>query len=419
MSIASKLSYLNETKELLKNKINDLGGNIDDNDTFRSYVDFLDNIYKDYPKVEGEGTNITLENTNIGKIQTILKGQNYQITSENEPSPDYPQPIESVQGLQNIKIEDKNLFSDIIIGQTFRNQSDRNRALIYGKILPNTSYTISFGDNTGIDGLHYFEKANKEDDTITYGTKLITTTTTKTTQNNSNWIGIQINKTNVTLEDVKNIKLQLEKGNTASSYVEHNEQNYNVNLNNIQINENEYIFKNEISSEHYDSNLDLDAYYYYKLKNKVIFDGTENWKFGTGNVFYVDNVTNYATSNNIPMSNYFKGITNVTGEGDGAFVTNDNVIAFINISGATTPRFYICSSKFNSNVNTLKTWLTTHNIEVLYNQNVGEYIKITNENLINNLNNLETAKSYDDTTLISTNGNLPVILNAKALMKGV
>ena len=74
---SEKLTYLNDTKTKLKNVINYAGANIT-NDTFRSYpeklydkfVDFVtngtDSLYSSLPKVTGEGTELTLNNTANG-----------------------------------------------------------------------------------------------------------------------------------------------------------------------------------------------------------------------------------------------------------------------------------------------------------------------------------------------------------------
>lgn len=45
MATTDKLNYLNETKNLIKGKLNSLGANITDNDTFRSYVEAIDDIH--------------------------------------------------------------------------------------------------------------------------------------------------------------------------------------------------------------------------------------------------------------------------------------------------------------------------------------------------------------------------------------
>ena len=75
---AQKLTYLNETKQLLKKAINDLGGDLTEESTFRSYSNALDTIYNEYPKVTDTGEDITLENTKKGKMNIDLEGQTSQ-----------------------------------------------------------------------------------------------------------------------------------------------------------------------------------------------------------------------------------------------------------------------------------------------------------------------------------------------------
>lgn len=48
-NINNKLNYLNETKELIKEALNQLGAEINDNDTFSSYINKIENLYNEYP----------------------------------------------------------------------------------------------------------------------------------------------------------------------------------------------------------------------------------------------------------------------------------------------------------------------------------------------------------------------------------
>ena len=48
MATIDKLNYLNETKQLIKGALNDLGAEITDENTFRSYVDKINDIYEEY-----------------------------------------------------------------------------------------------------------------------------------------------------------------------------------------------------------------------------------------------------------------------------------------------------------------------------------------------------------------------------------
>lgn len=107
-TIAQKLTYLDDTKSLLKDKINALGGNIDNSTTFREYAEELDTIYSSLPKVTGEGTEVTLSPTLKGKLGIIPKGNSIQ---EGTPTPENPISISSVTGNNNVVVRGKNLFN--------------------------------------------------------------------------------------------------------------------------------------------------------------------------------------------------------------------------------------------------------------------------------------------------------------------
>lgn len=51
-TLAEKVVYLNETKKLIKDALNDLGANIEESDTFRSYVGKINDIIENYPEEE-------------------------------------------------------------------------------------------------------------------------------------------------------------------------------------------------------------------------------------------------------------------------------------------------------------------------------------------------------------------------------
>ena len=75
---SQKLTYLNDTKGLLKDRINSLGGNITSQTTFRNYATELDNIYDELPKVSGTGTSINLTPTLKGRITSQMNGDTEQ-----------------------------------------------------------------------------------------------------------------------------------------------------------------------------------------------------------------------------------------------------------------------------------------------------------------------------------------------------
>ena len=49
-----KLEYLSETKELIKQSLNNLGAEITNEDTFRSYVEKINQLAEEYPVEEEE-----------------------------------------------------------------------------------------------------------------------------------------------------------------------------------------------------------------------------------------------------------------------------------------------------------------------------------------------------------------------------
>ena len=107
-TIAEKLTYLNETKSELKDSINNLGGNITSETTFREYATELQDIYDNIPKTSGENSNLSLT-TIKGRIQTDkLEGN----TSQNgTPTPSNPVNIDVVTGEQVVKVENVNLIN--------------------------------------------------------------------------------------------------------------------------------------------------------------------------------------------------------------------------------------------------------------------------------------------------------------------
>ena len=80
VTVFDKLDYLSETKGLIKDSLNNLGSEITDDNTFRNYVEKINQIYNDYPKVTGTGTTFTISNTKKAKMNNTLKGNTEQTT---------------------------------------------------------------------------------------------------------------------------------------------------------------------------------------------------------------------------------------------------------------------------------------------------------------------------------------------------
>lgn len=148
---------------------------------------------------------------------------------------------------------------------------------------------------------------------------------------------------------------------------------------------------------------DNGKWYIYKEIGKHTFSGTFQGA-GVTNVFYSTSITDYLTSNNIPYSNYFKGVSNVSGA-SGMSPEANNSVGFINKSGGVTPRFYIKSDEFNNNSSTLNTWLRTHNTDAYYALANPTTTEITSSNypeLLEQLNAFELLSGLNNITLTSS-----------------
>lgn len=72
----------------------------------------------------------------------------------------------------------------------------------------------------------------------------------------------------------------------------------------------------------------------------------------------------------------------------------------------------------DGNVSTFKTWLSNNNVDTYYILNEQTDTEITNTTLINQLNAIKEATSYNGTTnILQTNNDLPFIITASALKK--
>lgn len=142
-------------------------------------------------------------------------------------------------------------------------------------------------------------------------------------------------------------------------------------------------------------------WYVEKKIGKVVLKGSENWNYRSDyNAFYLNDTTSKGI--NAPLSNYFKGITS-------GITTNDNSVLF------NTTTLYLIYHTLNGVITDLRTWLSTHNTNVYYVLSTPTYIKITDNKLINDLNNLAYGSSYNGQTNVNSSGNMASLLNVNAI----
>lgn len=167
----------------------------------------------------------------------------------------------------------------------------------------------------------------------------------------------------------------------------------------------------------YDSNILYEPYgsgkwYIEKNTDSYIFDGSsdENWSLNSSGTYYKYQwstaLPNKYDVVNTPL--YCNYLTQIT-------VAQGNTA---NIIGICNGLFNGYSIQMIVNISTLeafKTWLSTEQPVVYYILSTPTYEEITNETLIEELNELEKMMSYNGTTNISISGNLPMILSVSAL----
>ena len=238
---------------------------------------------------------------------------------EASPSPDYPQDIEVVTGNHTVFIHGKNHFdyTQAITGYIALSSTDESLATdentrTSGWFLckPNMTYVMSGGNRGRCQfknsaGLITYANATTSGDNFIFTTLQDTVLCRMYVTNDL---------TNYPIENI-----QIEEGSVSTSYEPYQGSTYPISLGNIELckigNYEDYIFKNEVNSPYYDSNLTLDKWYKHSAVHKAILDGSEN--FSTNNkasTYYsfvlltYENVVETSVSNNI-FCNQLKAMT--------------------------------------------------------------------------------------------------------------
>lgn len=443
-TISDKTTYLNTTKTLIREKINDLGQNLDTEDTFRSYVEALEQVYEDYPKIEeNDVTEPSINNTKAGKMEIDLKGNTEQ---NGEPTPDNEIPVEVVSGENTVKVVNKNLFdltnieTQTINGVTFtkninnsiephkeqdfpislssRNLFDKNTVMANARIgqngiiitditadgyslsdyilcKPNTSYTGNTVFTNLYDRIAYYDK-NKTYLSVFDGLNQNTITTP------NNCYYMRFGKQTSQLDT-----FMLVEGSTVPTEYQ---PYYNYELCKIGDYQ-DYIYKNK----------SINKWYIHSLFQKIVFDNdSQFWtgsssadgyaRVGHGNSYDIG-----FKGNNIigVYCNKFKGLTQ-----------NENTPSLTGqhwyVSNADPDRFRIMFRSGDSSLTEkqLATLIKTSGVYIYCFRKNEIDIEITDTTLISQLNALEKAKSYDNVTnIIQENNDLPFILDIKTLKK--
>ena len=248
----------------------------------------------------------------------------------------------------------------------------------YIKVDPNTAYTVSFRLGTGGSHSVLVSEFSSSKSFIVRGGSQSITPYTFTTSSTTEYIRLNYNNTN------NDTDFQLEAGSQATTYA-----TYKTPIELCKIGTSQdYIYK------------DGENWKIHKTTSKYTFVGTEQWSSGgAGNhCCYTTAITDYATSDNVPYSQYFGGVSNVNGAATMGGKP-DNSIAFIDQSA--TVRFYVRTTKFENDALALKAWLSTHNTDVYYALATATDTTITDATLIAQLEAIRTASLENGTNTIT------------------
>ena len=292
----------------------------------------------------------------------------------------------------------KNLadLNETIIGKAWNNATNSGRAVLYIPCKPNTDYTTSY-TGTSVDGVYGVFKTGKDDTTGTSGVYTIAGTRTLTSPANSYWFVLQFAKSNITLNDVLGLTLQVEQGQ-ATSYSPYKNPIYLGKIGTYQ----DYIFRNTTENPNYDSNLEEGQWYIHKEIGRVVLNGSEDWI----GVWRSNNPVRYGWRTAIPnalyptdasqylevLSNYYKSYTQTSLYHDSSYsdYNSSGICIRANNSEVVIKNDNITTSTDATTANNaFKTWLSTHNVELYYVLNTPTNTLIEDEELINQLNEIE------------------------------
>ena len=268
------------------------------------------NIYSRGTYNASQNATLNVENlmlsTNGGDYEPYTGGQ-------PSPSPDYPQPISTIENSLKITSCNKNLWNvdNIEIGSinengVFVSSNVRARAY-YQKIQNNDRITISSGIS-GLSVVPYFYDKNKK--FISYNNGWKTMPYTFDIVKDAKYVAFLFKNSSNTINLDELTQIQLEQNSTATPFEEHLETQITANLP-----EGEFIGK---ISDTYKDTLKVeyneeDGQHHLKLyKNigKKVFDGSENWNKSTsypGN-YYCQSTVPYAITFDV---NCFSNLTNI------------------------------------------------------------------------------------------------------------
>ena len=330
--------------------------------------------------------------------------------NQPSPSPDYPQDVQVVTGDNSINVCGKNLFDKSKISTGYLKEDATlstdaaYRTSDFMPIQPNTTY---YKTSTGSPITKYFDINKVPLNTTTYwDVPTGGSAGTFTTPNNAYYLRFSFPFIGSSAIDIDTIMV---KEGTDATYEAYKGASYPISLGDIELckigNYQDYFYK------------DSDKWYLHKEIGKVVLDGTENWirSGNTSENFFCGALAGVSLPFEVKMGTASDSKSNYFIKGN----KSSNAEVFDMYNGTqyyTTIALYLSTSKA-TDVTTFKNWLTTHNTILYYVLNTPTITEITDTTLIEQLDNLEKAYSYDtQTNITQTNDDMPFILDVEAIL---
>lgn len=380
------------------------------NNNLENIPKLIDGYWETLPKVTGEGTSITLDNTKEGKMKIVLKGNTSQ---EGTPTPEAPQDIHVVSGDNSIVVCGKNLFDidSSLDGKYYESDGTIHTATnAFGELIPisstSVSYNIKNNSTTNVrDYLFIFDENMNRISGPRWGSTVnagATVTLESLSTTNAKYITISV--LGLSPSSKEQIEIQIEKGTTATTYEAYTGESYPISLGDIELckigNYQDYLYK------------DNGSWYLHKEVRHLSLtisdmDNNDNYP-GWNNQTQLKQ--DYPSANN-SFGTYTQYVCNIGVASGSSYATNPCLIN-TNTSGLLmlgTGYFHLTQTQWKEQYPNLV-------VELYYGLQTPYDEEITNTTLISQLDALETAMSYTGQTNISQESNdLASILNATAL----
>lgn len=361
-----------------------------------------------------------------------MKGDTEQ---NGTPTPDSTVPVQTVTGRQVVEVYGKNLLnlqtatttngrmnltiSEPVVNYNFTSISGTGSGLVFDvDIKQGRTYTIKATRSTGVANNNVRISNGDWDTEGAYQGVNVANTfgngATFTANSNYTKLRIWINNSNQSGANTGSISyIQLEEGSSATSYESH--QSYEVNLGNIELCKiasasdapsiltyRDYIYKENGN------------WYLHKEITKAVFNGSEAWSAHNtyNNIQAFRFYSNAAHSNSAILADLYYPVY-ITTYNSGTRRTYGMIATLETTTTATNDTIFMTAP--NSSVTTLaqfKAWLAANPVTAYYALATPTDAQITDAGLIAQLEAIDSADSYGDTTVLKATGNLSAELSA-------